>query len=625
MHVWRPLRLILTICAVFGFLLQGSGQTTNISGVVNTYHKVIEIFPSKSCLRVSNPAGLAVNNMVMVLQMKGASINTVSNSSAFGDTTALNGAGFYEVGTICYIIGDSVFLFHDLLNNYDVNEKVQLVQFAEYYSADVVDTVKAQPWDSVAGTGGVIAIYADQDITLTKPIWADSSGYLGGAYLLSGGTCSNAFPATNYAYTGSNNNPQSGAYKGEGVTNPAINQTGGRGAPANGGGGGNNHNNSGGGGANLSAGGIGGGNSSTAGCSTTIRGLGGKAMDNWQGAKIFAGGGGGAGHSNNGFSSVHGGRGGGIIFLWANQLNGNNEYISARGANGGSSLSDGAGGGGAGGTIIMNVISYNGNAIIRADGGQGGNSADGSTIGRCYGGGGGGSGGAVYFSGPTPAVTVSIAAGNAGVESGRDPGCNAAQAAGDGSTGLINSNYIFRRSTNPAGYCQLLLPVGLIYFRASAFQQSVLLNWETDDPALLQTFILEKKNNEGEWTAISSITVIDTRNKYSYTDLFPSKGTNYYRLRMVEKNGSTSYSPIRQIWFNGSEPGMDIHPNPASREITISGPLDPAYPVQLTDITGRIMLETRISHSPYRIPLPVLPAGIYLVRYRNYSKKLIIR
>lgn len=624
MPVWRPLRFILTICVVFGFLLQGAGQTTNISGVVNTYHQVIEIFPSKSCLRVSNPAGLSINKMVMILQMKGASISTANNSS-FGDTTTLNGAGFYEVGTICYIIGDSIFLFHDLLNSYNVNEKVQLVQFAEYYSADVVDTVKAQPWDSAAGTGGVIAIYADQDITLTKPIWADSSGYLGGSYLLSGGGCSNIVPATGYAYTASSLGPQNGAYKGECVANLAFTQTGGRGAPANGGGGGNNHNNSGGGGANLSNGGIGGGNSSTAGCNTTIRGLGGKALENWQGAKIFAGGGGGAGHSNNGFSSVHGGRGGGIIFLWANQLIGNNEYISARGAAGGSSLSDGAGGAGAGGTIIMNVTNYSGNAIIRTDGGQGGNSADGGTAGRCYGGGGGGSGGVIYFSGPTPAITVSIAAGIAGVESGRDPGCAAAQAAGAGSNGLIFPNYTFRRSTNPAGYCQLLLPVGLIYFRAVSFQQSVQLNWETDDPGLLKEFMLERRNAAGEWTSLSTITVIDIRNKYSYADLHPSKGYNYYRLRLIEKNGSISYSPIRQIWFASVDKGIEIYPNPASGEINLQGNFDPAYPVQITDIAGRIILETRISSSPSRISLPSLPAGLYLVRYRNFSKKLIIR
>ncbi len=85
------------------------------------------------------------------------------------------------------------------------------------------------------------------------------------------------------------------------------------------------------------------------------------------------------------------------------------------------------------------------------------------------------------------------------------------------------------------------------------------------------------------------------------------------------------HSPIRQSWFNGGEAGLDIHPNPASGEINLVGNFDPAYPVQITDITGRMVLETRISNNPSRISLPALPAGLYLLRYRNFSKKLIIR
>ena len=273
----------------------------------------------------------------------------------------------------------------------------------------------------------------------------------------------------------------------------------------------------------------------------------------------------------------------------------------------------------------MNVANYNGNAIIRTDGGHGGNSADGGTAGRCYGGGGGGSGGVIYFSGPTPAINVSIAAGIAGVESGRDPGCAAAQAAADGSVGFIIPNYSFRRSTNPAGYCQLLLPVGLLYFRAVAAQQSVLLNWETDEPGILQEFIIERRNASGNWASLSNITVINNRNKYSYTDPVPSKGYNYYRLRLMEKNGSISYSPIRQIWFTSTGESINVHPNPAKDEINLVGNFDPAYPVQITDITGRMVLETRLSNNPSRISLPALPAGLYLLRYRNVSKKLIIR
>ncbi len=186
-------------------------QTTTISGIVNTYHKVVEIIPAKACVRVANITGLNVNSRVMLVQMKGASIVT-TNNAAFGDTTSLNEAGNYEIGAVCYIIGDSVFLFHNLLNTYNTSSgKVQLVQFAEYYSANVVDTVKAASWDSVASTGGVIAIFATQDITLNAPVYADSSGYAGGIYIHHNGDC--PFVGTGYVYDASATGGNNGAYK----------------------------------------------------------------------------------------------------------------------------------------------------------------------------------------------------------------------------------------------------------------------------------------------------------------------------------------------------------------------------------------------------------------------------
>src|SRR5213075_2221896 len=153
----------------------------------------------------------------LLIQMKGASVITTNNSS-FGDTTSLNNAGNYEVALICAINGDSVFMYHNFLNSYTVTDKVQLIKFAEYYSANVVDTVKAIPWNNTTGTGGVIAISISEDLTLNAPVYADSSGFRGGAYVLSDGTCANApFSATNYFYNATNTSPQNGSYKGEGV------------------------------------------------------------------------------------------------------------------------------------------------------------------------------------------------------------------------------------------------------------------------------------------------------------------------------------------------------------------------------------------------------------------------
>ena len=112
----------LTIVMLSGFLLSilfSNAQSTNISGVINTYHSVLEIIPAKACIRVNNTTGLTTAETVMIIQMKGASVQT-NNTASFGDTTALNNAGNYELGIICGIRGDSVFLFYNLLNNYTI-------------------------------------------------------------------------------------------------------------------------------------------------------------------------------------------------------------------------------------------------------------------------------------------------------------------------------------------------------------------------------------------------------------------------------------------------------------------------------------------------------------------------
>ena len=82
-----------------------SAQITPISGIVNSYYSVVEVIPAKACVRLNTTAGLNYNDKVMIVQMKGAGINT-SNSSSFGDTTSLNNAGNYEIGAVCHVDGD---------------------------------------------------------------------------------------------------------------------------------------------------------------------------------------------------------------------------------------------------------------------------------------------------------------------------------------------------------------------------------------------------------------------------------------------------------------------------------------------------------------------------------------
>jgi len=607
-------------------LAPASGQTTAISGVVNTCYSVSEIIPAKACIRLSSTAGLAVNDPILLVQMKGASIST-SNNSSFGSVSALNEAGNYETGTICSIIGDSVFLFHLLQNTYSpAAGKVQLVRFAQYVSANVTDTVKATPWNNSTGTGGVIAIYAEQDLILNAPVYAGGSGYRGGAFAQSSGTCSDILPASGYVYNASTLSPQSGAAKGEGVADVASNQSGGRGAPANGAGGGNNHNNSGGGGANINAGGIGGGNSSSGvSCTVSLRGEAGRSLSSNSGQKIYMGGGGGAGHSNNGLSNVSGGNGAGIIFIWANNITGNGQAIIATGATGGSSQSDGAGGGGAGGTIILHSSNYTGALIVEAKGGSGGNSNDGGNIGRCFGGGGGGSGGVIYFTGSLPAVTTSVTGGAAGVESGRDVSCNPVpQAAGAGTAGQVITNYTFTRGSSPAGYCSLILPVSFIYVNASVNNNEVTLQWEITEPESISHFLVERKSSNGDWETIGRVAANEWKRIYQLSDAGMATGRYYYRVMVVKKDQSRSYSPIKNILI--PSPGaFHFYPNPASTELLIIRQQSGKAVLKITDLSGKILLRQDIGTRQFSLTLPVLTTGVYIMSIDGEVRKLLIR
>jgi Secretion system C-terminal sorting domain len=603
-------------------------QTTNISGIVNSYYPVIQILPANDGVRVSNATGLSQHDKIMIVQMKGASVNT-ANTASFGDTSSLNNAGNYEIATICSIQGDTVYLFFNLLNQYTISGKVQLVKFAEYASAAVVDTIKAAPWDNTTGTGGVIAISVTSDLTLNAPVYADSSGYRGGSFKLSNGTCSNGSPANSYYYDANNLSPQNGGFKGEGVFDISAAQSGGRGAPANGGGGGNNHNNGGAGGANLSNGGKGGGNSSNIGCTAELHGEAGKALSSWGGTKIFFGGGGGAGHANNGFvASPGGGHGGGIVFIQANDLISNNSRISANGQVGGPALSDGASGGGAGGTIIMNVFnSYSGTLSIETNGGAGGTEDDGGNIKRCYGAGGGGSGGAVYFTGAPPVATITAAAGAAGVETSRDAGCSAAVPALPGSAGSIINFYIYSRSFDPAGSCHSVLPVQLISFNATANQQKVLLHWKLANPELALTFLVQKMVAIRGWVTMQMVSANDIMQEYTSVDEDPFPGNNQYRLKIIEKDNSFFYSPARLVYFDGARDQFDIYPNPATGRITITGNFSSGTDVTLTDLSGRLLLQRKLAINNVDVEMDLSPiaAGMYLLRINNTIKKLVIR
>src|SRR3954468_5002757 len=180
MNRYPTTRLTATI---FFFLLTAAiARAQNISGVVNAYYKVTAINVPSSTLTLTSTAGLTLGMSIVIMQMKGATID-VTNTATFGNITAINNAGNYEVNTICSIAGNNVVLKYALLKTYTVAGLVQLITLPKYTDAVVTGTITPLSWDPTTGTGGVVAIQCTNTLTLNAAIDASDAGFRGGLYI----------------------------------------------------------------------------------------------------------------------------------------------------------------------------------------------------------------------------------------------------------------------------------------------------------------------------------------------------------------------------------------------------------------------------------------------------------
>lgn len=372
--------------------------------VINSYAAVLSIDICSNTITIDDPVSFNAGDTVVIMQMKGASIDSI-NSINFGTITNLNNAGKYEFNYVKSKTGNTIEFQNSFLNKYDAARgNVQLIRVPYFSTLTLNNTLTCPEW--LGTKGGVVIINAGQ-VNLNAPIDVSNKGFNGGA-VGAGFSCGNtdlwavAAPA--------------GGMKGEGIAEyiPGFDAGGGR--LATGGGGAYAANSGGGGGGNFGAGGLGGSHSNT--CPTSTQSMQGQAADYSSGNRVFAGSGGGGGQQDDGQPVEDGGKGGGIVIIKAVTLNSNNQMILANGESvTGLVRDEGGAGGGAGGSVVLFVNGYSGNLSIEANGGDGSSNNNVIYQTRCHGPGGGGGGGFVGSSVAVlpPFVTTTLNGGNAGL------------------------------------------------------------------------------------------------------------------------------------------------------------------------------------------------------------------
>jgi disulfide oxidoreductase YuzD len=162
------------------------------------------------------------------------------------------------------------------------------------------------------------------------------------------------------------------------------------------------------------------------------------------------------------------------------------------------------------------------------------------------------------------------------------------------------------------------LPVSLERFTGKAEGKTVRLEWSTSAELNNDYFDVEHSADGQNFRSLAQINGKGTtalRSKYEYLHANAAPGTNYYRLKQVDNDGSSEVFKVITVNVNGVNNGtLLVFPNPATDRLLVDAGDDyDASKFWAINAAGqRIVLEGQSQNGRFELQLPAnLPAGMY--------------
>ncbi len=186
----------------------------------------------------------------------------------------------------------------------------------------------------------------------------------------------------------------------------------------------------------------------------------------------------------------------------------------------------------------------------------------------------------------------------------------------------LSNNIVFTIITKPSS--GIVLSTTLENFTAIAQQNTALLQWTVNNQPDIDDYEIQRSADginfarTGNVAATSDIGSAAGNLSYAYRETL-SPGVYYYRINMVNKDGSAQLSTVRSVKIEG-QTGMRIIYNPVrgnQLELLVNLSAAATTQIGITDSQGRLLLHStasvRSGSSQLTIVLPQLAKGLYYV------------
>jgi Secretion system C-terminal sorting domain len=142
------------------------------------------------------------------------------------------------------------------------------------------------------------------------------------------------------------------------------------------------------------------------------------------------------------------------------------------------------------------------------------------------------------------------------------------------------------------------------------------LTWKTASEINASRFEIEVSNNSNAvYNKVGSLNATATNGK-TYQFTYPMQaGTQYYfRLKMIDKDGSFKYSDVRTLTCDGKGTKITIAPNPVVDQFVISGMENGRNIISVFTSNGQLIKTQTIAQPQGYVKISNLAAGMYSVK-----------
>ncbi len=192
------------------------------------------------------------------------------------------------------------------------------------------------------------------------------------------------------------------------------------------------------------------------------------------------------------------------------------------------------------------------------------------------------------------------------------------------STGCIDSTALSRVTVTV-----ITVPVLLSNFSVEKVNNTADIRWTTATEINSRNFELQRSIDGKEYATIITIAAKGNStqaNNYSFIDVKPFVGINYYRLKQVDNDGKFMLSAIKSVKFeNDGKFTVNVYPNPVTDILNVRVSNGKAKQIRIVNTLGKVVYTTSevAANGSIEISVKTLPEGTYFVEITSNEKTVV--